>query len=200
MKKIAFILLMTFGIMNSQELKTYSFQNLPEKLEKLILIYMKTSWCSICKIQMHQIEKDLELKKLLNNKVQFIIFDAEKTKNKIEFLDKTYEYISNGNSGIHELAIELSRNQKPIYPTWILMDSDGKILFYQEGLIDNQTLKLLVNTSTPLSVTNKKPSEIKSRRLIFYFDEIYFVKSRPPKLPELIITKAPFDLSKVSQY
>lgn len=134
---------MTFGSLDSQELKTYSFQNLPEKSDRLMLIYMKTSWCSICKIQMHQIEKDLELKKLLNENVHFIIFDAEKSKDKIEFFGKTYQYISNGNLGIHELAMEFSRNQKPIYPTWVLI-YDEKILFYQEGLIINEDLKSLI--------------------------------------------------------
>lgn len=160
MKIITFILLMTFEILNSQELKTYSFQNLPNKLEKPILIYMKTSWCSVCKIQIHQIGRDSDLNKLLNEKVHFIIFDAEKSRDKINFLGKTYQYISNGNSGIHELAIELSRNKKPIYPTWILIDSGEKVLFYQEGLIDHRILKLQINTSTSLCVTsNKKPSE-----------------------------------------
>lgn len=144
MKIITFILLMTFGILDSQELATYSFQNLPEKLDRPILIYMKTSWCSVCKIQMHQMEKDSELKKLLNEKVHFVIFDVEKSKEKIEFLGKTYQYISNGNSGIHELAMELSKNKKPIYPTWILIDSQAKILFYQEGLIINKDLKSLI--------------------------------------------------------
>jgi len=147
---------MTFGILNSQELKTYSFQNLPEKIDRPILIYMKTSWCSVCKIQMHQMEKDSELKKSLNDSVNFIIFDAEKSKEKIEFLGKTYQYISNGNSGIHEFAMEFSRNQKPIYPTWILIDSQAKVLFYQEGLIDNEILKSLINTSTPLIVRSNK--------------------------------------------
>lgn len=144
MKTVTFILLITFGILNSQELKINSFQNLPETSDKPILIYMKTSWCSVCKIQLHQMEKDSELKKLLNNNVHFIIFDAEKSKDKIEFLGKTYQYISNGNSGIHELAMEFLRNQKPIYPTWILIDSQAKVLFYQEGLIINEDLKSLI--------------------------------------------------------
>jgi len=155
MKILTIILLMTFGILDSQELKIYSFQNLPEKSDKPILIYMKTSWCSVCKIQMHQMKKDSELKKLLNENVHFIIFDAEKTKEKIEFLDKTYLYISNGNSGMHELAMEFSRNQIPIYPTWVLINSQAKVLFYQQGLIDNEILKSIINTSTPLSVTLK---------------------------------------------
>lgn len=135
---------MIFGVFNAQELKTSSFQNLPETLDKPILIYMKTSWCSVCKIQIHQIKKDLEMKKLLNEKVHFIIFDIEKSKEKIEFFGKTYQYISNGNSGIHELAMEFSRNKKPIYPTWILIGNNSKVLFYQEGLVDNKALKLLM--------------------------------------------------------
>ena len=133
---------MTFGIFDSQELKTYSFQNLPEKSDKPILIYMKTSWCSVCKIQLHQIKKDSELKKLLNEKVHFIVFDAEKSTEQINFLGKKYNYISNGNSGINELAMELSRNKKPVYPTWVLISSYGKVLYYQEGLIENEFIKL----------------------------------------------------------
>lgn len=146
MRQFIFILFMTFGILNSQELKTFSFQNLPEKSEKPILIYMKTSWCSVCKIQMHQIDKDSELKKMLNEKVHFVIFDTEKSKDNIEFFGKTYQYISNGNSGIHGLALEFSRKNKPVYPTLVLVDSNFKVLFYQEGLIDNKILKSIINS------------------------------------------------------
>lgn len=144
MKIFTFILFFVFGILDSQELKTYSFQNLPEKLERPILIYMKTSWCSICKIQLHQIKKDLELKKLLNEKVHFIVFDAEKSTEQINFSGKNYNYIFNGNSGINELAMELSRNKKPVYPTWVLISSYGEVLYYQEGLIENEFIKLLI--------------------------------------------------------
>ena len=151
---------MISGIYNSQEMKNYGFESLPEKLDKPILIYMKTDWCSICKIQKHQMEKDLELKNLLNDKVYFVTFNPEKYKQSITFFGKNYNYISNGNSGIHELAVELSSNKKPVYPSWILIDKDGKVLFRNEGLIDTGVLKLLISTSTPLSVTsNRKPSE-----------------------------------------
>lgn len=151
---------MISGIFNSQEMKNYGFESLQENVDKPILIYMKTDWCSICKIQKHQMEKDLELKNLINEKVCFITFNPEKYKKPITFFDRNYNYISNGNSGIHELAVELSSNKKPVYPSWILIDKYGKILFRNEGLIDNGILKLLIKTSAPLSVTpNKNPSE-----------------------------------------
>ncbi len=141
---------MIFGIFQSQALKNYSFENLPDKLEKPILIYMKTDWCSICKIQKHQIEKDSELKNLLDEKIYLIIFNPEKNKESINYFGKTYNYISNGNSGINELAIELSSNKNPIYPTWILINTDGKILLQQEGLIDNEALKSFIRISMKL--------------------------------------------------
>lgn len=148
---------MISGIFNSQEVKQYGFESLPEKLEKPILIFMKTNWCSICKIQKYQMEKDLELRNLIDEKVYFITFNPEKHKESITFFGENYNYISNGNSGIHELAVEISSNKKPVYPSWILIDKDGKILFRNEGLLDNGILKLLINTLTPLSVTlNKK--------------------------------------------
>jgi len=156
MKILTFILLMISGIYNSQEMKNYGFESLPEKLDKPILIYMKTDWCSICKIQKYQMEKDLALKNLIDAKVYYITFNPEKFKESITFFDENYNYISNGNSGIHELAVELSSNKKPIYPTWILINQDGKVLFRNEGLVDNESLKLLISTSTPLSVTDKK--------------------------------------------
>ncbi len=160
MKILAFIFIMISGIFNSQDLKDYGFESLPEKFEKPILIYMKTDWCSICKIQKYQMEKDLALKNLMDAKVYYITFNPEKFKKSITFFGKNYNYISNGNSGIHELAVELSSNKKPAYPSWILINQNGKILFRNEGLVDNGTLKLLISTSTPLSVTlNKKPSE-----------------------------------------
>lgn len=136
---------MTFEIFHSQEAKNYGFESLPNKLEKPILIYMKTDWCSICKIQKHQMEKDSELKNLINEKVYFITFNPEKYKESIIFFGKNYNYISNGNSGIHNLAVELSPNKKPVYPSWILIDKDGEVLFRNEGLIDNQTVRTLIN-------------------------------------------------------
>jgi thioredoxin-related protein len=147
---------MISGIYNSQEMKNYRFESLPEKLDKPILIYMKTDWCSICKIQKYQMEKDLALKNLIDAKVYYITFNPEKFKESITFFDGNYNYISNGNSGIHELALELSSNKKPIYPTWILINQDGKVLFRTEGLVDNQTLTSLINTLNPLSVRDKK--------------------------------------------
>ena len=144
MKILTFILLMISGIFYSQKAKHYDFDSLPEKLDKPILIYMKTDWCSICKIQKHRMEKDLELKNLMDKKVYFITFNPEKHKDSINFFGKIYNYISNGNSGIHELAVEISPNKKPVYPSWVLIDKDGKVLFRNEGLVNNGIFKLLI--------------------------------------------------------
>ena len=144
MKILTFILLMISGIFNSQEVKRYGFESLPDKLDKPILIYMKTDWCSICKIQKYQMEKDLALKNLMDEKVYFITFNPEKYKETITFFGVYYNYISNGNSGIHELAVEISPNKKPVYPSWVLIDKDGKVLFRNEGLVNNGIFKLLI--------------------------------------------------------
>ena len=141
---LTFIFIMISGNFNSQEVKNYGFENLPEKLDKPILIYMKTDWCSICKIQNYQIEKDLELKNLMEEKVYFITFNTEKYKDQIKFFGKNYSYISNGNSGIHELAVELASDKKPVYPGWIVIEQEGIVLFRNDGLVDNVILKLLM--------------------------------------------------------
>ena len=86
----------------------------------------------------------MELKNLMEEKVYFITFNTEKYKDQIKFFFFFYSYISNGNSGIHELAVELSSDKKPVYPGWILIDQEGIVLFRNEGLVDNVILKLLM--------------------------------------------------------
>lgn len=125
------------GLCFSQKLKVYSFAEV-EKAQKThpkpLVIHIYTDWCSVCAVENFRIIKNSNLVKLLNDNFYLIKFEAEKTKETILFQNKKYSFISNGSSGIHELALAFSKNKtQPIYPIWIILDSENKLIHYQEG-------------------------------------------------------------------
>jgi thiol-disulfide isomerase/thioredoxin len=107
-----------------------------------VIIHIYTSWCSVCKIESFELNKDKNLVKLINENFYFINFEAEKTKEKIRFQGREFNYLSNGNSGIHELVLALSKNKKQlVYPLWIIVDKNGNLTEYHEGLFGAEKMK-----------------------------------------------------------
>ncbi|MEC3877377.1 thiol:disulfide interchange protein [Chryseobacterium sp. T9W2-O] len=110
--------------------------------KKPVIIHIYTDWCSVCKIESYELNKNKDLIRLLNEKFYMIDFEAEKTKEKIRFQGKDFGYLPNGNSGIHELALALSRNkEQPVYPLWIVLDKNGVLVEYHEGIFTSEKLK-----------------------------------------------------------
>jgi len=127
------------------QIKPVTFTDLEiqqKKNTKPIIIHIYTSWCSVCKIEFFELNKDKDLVKLINENFHFINFEAEKTKEKIIFQGKEFHYSSNGNSGIHELVLALSKNKnQPVYPLWIVLDKNGNMIEYHEGLYTAKKMK-----------------------------------------------------------
>ncbi len=126
-------------------MKTITFSDL-EKLQKEnpkpMIIHLYTDWCSVCKIESFQIKKDKDLIKMINENFHMINFEAEKTKHTINFQGKEFKYLPNGNSGIHELALALSKNKKePVYPLWIVLDKNQNLVYYHEGEFKPEKMK-----------------------------------------------------------
>lgn len=144
MKKLCIFLFIIFSALNYGQ--SISFEELQDKIirsQKPILIKIEAPWCSVCKIQNKQIEKDRELKKILSEKYYYLELDAE-TKQDIIFNNKTYSFVPQGlSSGTHELASELNDNSQA-YPAWILLTSDYKIISRYNGLIKAGKLKKLL--------------------------------------------------------
>lgn len=140
-----FLFLMLVPCFCLSQMKTAPFADLEIQQKedpKPIMIHLYTDWCSVCKIEKFNLNKDKELVELINQHFYIINFEAEKTKENIGFLGKEYHYLSNGNSGIHELALALSKNKsQPVYPLWIILDKYGNLIEYHEGLFKPERLK-----------------------------------------------------------
>lgn len=127
------------------QMKTGSFsevEDLQKETPKPVVIHLYTDWCTVCKIESFRLNKDKELVDMMNDHFYLINFEAEKTKEKIKFQGQEFGYLSNGNSGIHELALALSKNkEQPVYPLWIFLDKNQKLIYYQEGLLTPGKMK-----------------------------------------------------------
>lgn len=141
-----FLFLMLVPCFCLSQIKTGTFSDLEiqqKENPKPIIIHIYTSWCSVCKIESFQLNKDKDLVQLMNENFYFINFEAEKTKERINFQGKEFNYLPNGNSGIHELALALSKNKnQPVYPLWIILDKDQNLIDYHEGLFKPEEMKL----------------------------------------------------------
>lgn len=129
-----------FSQMKTLDISDFEIQH--KKNPKPIILRIYTKWCSVCKMDYFRINQDKELISLINKHLYFINFDAENTKEKIIFQGKEYNYLPNGNSGVHELAIAFSKNKNlPIYPLWIILDAEGTLVYYHEGFCAPEILK-----------------------------------------------------------
>lgn len=144
-----FLFLMLVPCFCLSQIKTGTFSDLEiqqKENPKPIIIHVYTSWCSVCKIESFELNKNKELVQLINDHFYFINFEAEKNKEKIRFQGKEFEYLSNGNSGIHELALALSKNKtQPVYPLWIILDKNQNLIEYHEGLLKPEEIKKIIS-------------------------------------------------------
>ncbi|MBL1223155.1 redoxin domain-containing protein [Chryseobacterium sp. L7] len=127
------------------QMKTGTFSDLETSMKKdpkPVIIHMYTDWCSVCKMEKYTLNKDKEAIDLINEHFYMVNFEAEKTKEKIKFQGREFGYLPNGNSGIHELALALSKNKdQPVYPLWIVLDKDQKLVYYHEGMMKPEIMK-----------------------------------------------------------
>ncbi len=137
--KFSLIIMLTISGFYFSQLKKHSFsevETLQKNNPKPVIIHIYTDWCSVCKIESFKLNKDKELTQFINDHFYFISFEAEKTKETISFQGKEFTYLPNGNSGIHELATALAKNKnQPVYPLWIILDKNQKLIDYHEGLL-----------------------------------------------------------------
>ena len=142
---IIFLFLMLVPCFYLSQMKTSTFsdlENSQKEYQKPVIIHLYTDWCSVCKIESFQLNKNKELVEMINEDFYFINFEAEKTKEKINFQGQEFEYLPNGNSGIHELALALAKNKnQPVYPLWIILDKNQNLIYFHEGQFKSEKMK-----------------------------------------------------------
>lgn len=139
MKVILTLLILLSGFGFSQSLQ---FVSLPE-LEKLqmnerkpVIIHFKTDWCAVCKVESYQLNKNKDLVNKVNQEFYLIEINPEQYKSKIVWQNKTYDYLVNGQSGIHSWVYQFTENRPPAYPLWVFLDENLNLIFVNEGKLD----------------------------------------------------------------
>lgn len=147
MKKIfTFWFLILSTIIWSQEkseLKIYSFNEI-EKLHKEnpkpVVVFIHADWCTYCHAMEQTTFTNEKVITLLNESFYFVKLNGEQ-KEDITFLGKTFVFKPYGNSGTHELALELATIKKRmVYPTTIILNSKFEIDLQLDGYINKRKM------------------------------------------------------------
>ncbi len=94
--------------------------------KKKIFIDVFTDWCGWCKVMDKNTFSEPQVAKILNEDFYPVKFNAEQRED-IAFNGHTFKFISNGNSGVHQLAASLLNNQMS-YPTVVFLDEEFRII------------------------------------------------------------------------
>ena len=103
--------------------KWYSLEEavaLQKKKPKKIFIDMYTDWCGWCKRMDATTFTDPAVSAYLNENFYCVKFDAEQ-KNPVTFQGKTFNFITSGSRGYHELAAALLDGQLG-YPSFVYLN------------------------------------------------------------------------------
>lgn len=148
MRNFSVIILLLFAWTSFGQIKTYSFPEIEElnkKTPKPTFVFVHTSWCKYCKMMENSTFKNQEVIQLLNDSFYFVTLDAEEQSD-ITFLNHTFKFKPSGNNtGVHELAAELSTiNKEIIYPTIVVLANDFSVLFQKHSFINAKDLKTIL--------------------------------------------------------
>jgi len=130
------------------------------KQPKKILLNVYTEWCTWCKRMEETTLQQPAIAKYLNQNFYSVKFDAEQ-KGNLEYKDKTYKYVKNGNKGYHELAAELLRGRLS-FPSIVFLDEDMNVIQALSGFKTPEEFEQIVTyfakdyyNSTPWSSFTK---------------------------------------------
>lgn len=144
MKQFVLVLFFIFSVQSySQELQTYSFEQVEQLVEKEprpILLYFHADWCQYCKRLQKTTFKDKKVIEKLNSNYYVISFDGG-LKEQVTHKGVTYKFVPTGmKSGYHELVHHYIKKRQEIYPTLIFLDDNFKELLFIQSYISAKSL------------------------------------------------------------
>lgn len=136
---------------NIKTLETYNFpqvEQIQKTAPKPIVIFLYTDWCKICFGMKKNTFQNSKVIEKLNSDYYFVMLNGEE-KNDITFLGRTFSYKPIGNSGIHELAKQLTISEDIIsYPTILILNSNYEIDVLFEGYLNSKKMNFILNKYT----------------------------------------------------
>ena len=134
--KYIFIILFSFLAMSGfAQINIDELQERQKETPKVIVFYFYTDWCSVCKIQDKQMEKDHQINDFLKDQVYYFKLNAEDQKT-MQFNGKTFTSSS--------FITYYHGSSRVDFPLWIILDERYQLIDYYSGLISAKQFKLLI--------------------------------------------------------
>ncbi|MFZ4861090.1 thioredoxin family protein [Sphingobacterium sp. Mn56C] len=119
--------------------------SLIQKHPKPVLMVLGTEWCSYCSMQKNIIQKLLQSDTTAANRLYYVPFNAE-IKDAVQFLGQTFTYTATGkDKGVHAFARFLNRNAPISYPTLVLLDPKGNVIYRHPGLVTKDQMRIILD-------------------------------------------------------
>ncbi|MDQ6477737.1 DUF255 domain-containing protein [Dyadobacter sp. LHD-138] len=91
-----------------------------------VLIDIYTDWCGWCKVMDRETYKNPEVISYINKKFYAVKLNAEQTE-AITIGNQKFEFLKQGQKGVHQIALALTNNQ-PSYPTTVFLDDKFQMI------------------------------------------------------------------------
>ena len=129
-------------------LKTHTFpevEQLQKTAPKPTVVFLYADWCKICFGMKKNTFQNSKVIEKLNSDYYFVMLNGEE-KSDITFLGRTFSYKPSGNSGIHELAKQLTISEDKIsYPTTLILNSNYEIDVLFDGYLNSKKMNSILN-------------------------------------------------------
>lgn len=97
-----------------------------QKEPRKVLVDVYTDWCGWCKVMDRETYKNADVIDYINKKYYAVKLNAEQRES-ITLGNQKFEFIAEGQKGIHQMALALTNNQ-PSFPTTVFLDDKFQMI------------------------------------------------------------------------
>lgn len=97
-----------------------------QKEPRKVLVDVYTDWCGWCKVMDRDTYKNAEVIDYINKKYYAVKLNAEQ-REAITLGNQKFEFLPQGQKGVHQIALALTNNQ-PSYPTTVFLDDKFQMI------------------------------------------------------------------------